>query len=340
MTYWTGIWRPGQEAISNEVATLRRALAPRAPVVSFSQGQRSWLWPSDRTIRLSGQRTWLLRALAATVERTGDVTHAWGAVDDWFFPSMLGRRPVVYTVALPGAPFAVEHYARISLFVAESDALVAELGAAGIPADRIRLVYPGVDLAVFHPAPAPATRFRLLFASSPSDVDEFRARGIHLLVEIARACPDIDVVLLWREWGDEAAAARAFRALDAPPNLVRESRGARTMAEIYRSAHAVACLYADGFGKSCPNSVVEGLACGRPALVSEHCGIANLVADSEAGFSTPLAAAAAVDALRRLHANWTHHSTCARALAERELDVDGFVARYREIYSNLATFVS
>lgn len=336
VTYWTGIWRPGLEAISNELVTLRAALAPGAPVVSFSQGQSSAVLPAERAIRLSGERTWMLKALAATIEATGDVTHAWGAIDDWHFLRSLGRRPTVFTVVLPGPAQPGTSYTNVDVFAAETEPLARALVDAGVPPERVRIVFPGVDLNVFRAAPAPDRRFRLIFASSPSNPHEFEARGIHLLVDIARACPDIDVVLLWREWGDEAGTTTAFDALEAPRNVVREARGTRTMSEVYQSGHAVVCLYGDGFGKSCPNSVVEGLACGRPALVSEHCGIAALVADARAGLSVKLTTDACIDAVRRLQADWARHSQCARTLAVRRFGVDAFVSTYREIYGDLA----
>lgn len=336
VTYWTGIWRPGLEAISNEVDTLRRALAPAAPIVSFSNGQRTSFVPNDGVIRLSSSRRWLLRALAAAIERTGDVTHAWGSVGDWHFPGALGRRPFVFTAVLPGTTLPVERYARVSRFVAESEPLAGQLRDAGVPADRVSIVYPGVDLDAFTPAPPLDGRSRVLFASSPSRVSEFEARGIPLLVEIARACPDIDVVLLWREWGDADAASARLAELRPPSNLHRESRGARTMADVFRSAHIVACLFGDGFGKSCPNSVIEGLACGRPALVSEHCGIADLVMHANAGFAVPRTIEAAVDGIGRLQSSWSVCGNAARTLAESHFDVRRYVQAYREIYRTLS----
>lgn len=337
VTYWTGIWRPEQEAISKEVAALRNELAPRAPIISFSHGQRSHLIPSDRTIRLSGRRTWLLRGLAAALERAGDVTHAWGSIDDWLFLKALGRRPVIFTTLLSGQAFPSAHYARVAVFAAESEPLAAQLRDAGVPDDRVTVVYPGVDLEEFAPAPPPNGRFTLLFASSPSKVAEFERRGITLLVEIARACPDIDVVLLWRAWGDERAAARAFEDLNAPSNVVRQPKGTRTMAEVYRASHAVACLFSERFGKSCPNSIVEGFACGRPALVSAHCGIEHLISAARAGVSVPLTLEAAVAGVRHLQSDWSAHAAAARRLAETTFDMNRFVESYRALYARLAS---
>jgi glycosyltransferase involved in cell wall biosynthesis len=337
VTYWTGVWRPGLEAISNEVATLRNAIAPDAPLVSFSRGQSSALLWGQRAIRLSANRWIALRATAAALEPFGDVTHVWGAIDDWHFLRCLGRKPMVLTVALPGTPLSPIHYERVRRFAAETESLAAQLTDIGIPADAVRVVYPGVDLDAFAAHPAPPGRFRLLFASSPSDVAEFAARGIPLLVGVAKARPETDVVLLWRNWGNQTAAAKALADLDPPPNLLIEALGDRTMPEVFRASHAVACLYKAGFGKSCPNSVVESLACGRPVLVSTHCGIADLVSRSEVGCSVPMEIEEAAAAVDQIQADWPALSARARALAVQTFDVRRFIADYQSMYSELCS---
>lgn len=338
VTYWTGLWRPGLEALSNEVSCVRSALAPDAPVISFSGGQRSRLTLDDRVVMLSARRRLVLRGLAAVVEPRGALTHAWGAIDDWHFLRNLGRRPLIFTVAFGGPLRDLPHYAPVSRFMVESTGLAQRLQQAGVEASRIRVVYPGVDLETFSPGPAPPgdARFRIVFASAPAHVTEFADRGIPRLVELARACPDIDVALLWREWGDGGAATRAFAALAPPANVRLETRGGRTMTDVYRGAHAVACLYAEGFGKTTPNSVVEGLACGRPVLVSPACGIADVVTQMGAGHAVRTLDEA-VAAVRALQADWHGASARARAAAQRHFDVRQFLSAYRAAYADLLT---
>src|SRR5262249_46507897 len=130
-----------------------------------------------------------------------------------------------------------------------------------VPRDRIRLIFPGTDLSEFAPLPAPAmSPFRVLFASWPERVEELETRGVFLLVEAARRCPDVEVVLLVRQWGSEEAARQAVLERGLPPNVTLEVLGNRTMSQVYSSVHATAALFAAGSGKSCPNSIVEGLA--------------------------------------------------------------------------------
>ena len=335
VTYWTGTFDPAREAISKELETLRRAMRPSAPVVSLASRQSSSISPRDRVVRLAGDRWLTFRATAAIVEPLGDVTHAFGAMNAWHMLRALGRRPMIFTVALPGPALEPGLYDKVTVFVAESECLADDLRRAGIGADRIRVIYPGVDLAEYRPVTrAAGDRFQILFASSPAHAGEFEARGIPLLVELARLCPEMDVTLLWRSWGDQQEAERAFAKLNPPPNVRIDTRRGRSMASIYQDADAVACLYQPGFGKSCPNSIVEALACGVPALVSESCGIAGLISNEGAGIAPAAQPAEVAAAARALRAAHTQYKTAARRLAERHFDIRQFVETYARLYQS------
>jgi len=150
VTYWTGIWSPNREALTNEVQMLRGALAAGAPVVSFSSGQRSGLSLRDHVIRLSAKRWLLLRASAAALERTGKVSHLFGEINAWHLLRAVGRRPVLFTVAIPGQPLELHWYRHVALFAAETQGLAEAVQAAGVEPSRITVISPGVEIGRAH----------------------------------------------------------------------------------------------------------------------------------------------------------------------------------------------
>jgi glycosyltransferase involved in cell wall biosynthesis len=167
-------------------------------------------------------------------------------------------------------------------------------------------------------------------------VADFERRGIPLIIEAARGCPDVEFVLLWRRWGDVDRSTSAFDALCPPGNVRLDIRDVADMSAVYAGVHATIFVPADGHGKSCPNSVVEGLACGKPALLDQACGIARLVERSGAGVALGERTPAAVsDAVRRLQREYPAFSSQARALAELTFSEAQFVAHYRELYADL-----
>ena len=293
----------------------------------------------DRVIRLNGARWKTFRTAAAIIEPLGHVTHGFGAVDGWHLLRALGRRPMIFTVALPGPALQASMYDKVTVFAAESECLADDLSRAGVAPERIRVIYPGVNLNEYRPlSRTKRDRFRLLFASAPSDAGEFDARGIPVLVELARLCPEIDVTLLWR-WGHQDAAQRAFANLQPPPNIRIDTRVVQDMTAAYHDADAIACLYAPGFGKSCPNSVIEAMACGVPALVSATCGIGQLISRNGAGLATSRDPADVADAARTLVREHSRFAAGARRVAERHFDVRQFIESYTELYEGTAAAV-
>jgi glycosyltransferase involved in cell wall biosynthesis len=278
-----------------------------------------------------------LWALARLLEPLTEFNHVVGAVDAWHQLRVLGRRPIVMTVAIEGPPLGRELYDKVSTFVAESRPLADALIRAGVAASRVEIVYPGVDLSRFHPVPRPDDQFRVLFASSPASPADIERRGIPLMIEAARCCPEIELVLLWRRWGNVDACVRALDRLNPPANVRIEVRDVTDMAAVFHTVHATMFLPAEGHGKSAPNSVIEGLASGCGAVLSQGCGIADLVRVHRAGVVIDRGDVDSVArALRELHARREELSINARALAERHFSERLFLERYGEIYGRVA----
>jgi glycosyltransferase involved in cell wall biosynthesis len=340
VTYWTGTWDPEKEAISKEVDTLRTMQTDLAPVVAFSPGNRSRIHPRRRVITMSSRRWLLFRGLAACLEPTADISHVFGALDSWHALRSLGRRPIVLTLVAAGEPVHRALYDKVRVFVSESPRIAQTLADLGIPAERIRVIYPGVNLSRF-PVVAPPEHgpFRILFASWPEESDQIDGRGIPLLIELARHRRDIQVVLLRRPWGDVAGTTRAVEALGLPANVSVEELGSRSMADLYAGVHATAALFKPGYGKATPASLLESLACGRPVLMTGECGIADPVASAGAGLQVRSTVDAAVAAIERLQDSWTQVSSSARALAERAFDERRFVSDYASLYSEICSTV-
>lgn len=336
VTYWTGTWDPDKEAISKEIALLRRHSRATAPLVAFSPAHRSGLRFHERVLMLSSRRWLTLRAAACLVEPAGDVSHVFGGRSSWHLLRSLGRRPILLTAVLASDGPAQLPRTDIALVVVETGDAVDEWVTAGVPRNRIEIQPPGIDLDRFTPAGLlkPA-RFTLLFASTPSDPAEFEPRGIALLVELARHRPDIDIVLPWRQWGDVGSGRAALARLRPPTNFLVEHDIVPDMREYFARAHATVAMFARGAGKACPNFVIEGLACGRPAIVSDESGLAGLVDAAGAGIATARRVPALSEAVDRLKSEWFIRSERARALAEAHFDERQFVARYEQMYQQL-----
>ena len=340
VTYWTGTWDPAKEATSKEINALRTGARAHAPVVSFSPGQRTALMQRERVLKISG-RGWLaLRGVAAVVERRGDITHIFGGHVSWHLFRALGRRPILLTAVAVRVGAERLPHTNIARVAIEAETSRAEWLDAGIPRERIAFIPPGIDLDWFQPLPPPcegkpAGRFALLFASTPSDPAELEPRGVPLLVELARARPDIDLIVPWRQWGDVSAAAREIERLQPPANFLITHGDAPDMRTQYARAHATIACFARGGGKASPNFVLEGLACGRPCLVTPDVGISNAVAISGAGLVSDRDVASLSAAVDRLRSEWPAFSRRSRQFAEDQFGIRQFQARYDRLYDDI-----
>src|SRR5207237_6289000 len=99
----------------------------------------------------------------------------------------------------------------------------------------------------------------------------------------------------------------------------------KDMAVHYQQAHATLAPFTDlRRAKRAPNSVVESLACGRPVIVTEAVGLAELIREGRAGIVCGPTGLDLAEALDRLQADWRSLARNARAVAERWVGVGGF----------------
>jgi glycosyltransferase involved in cell wall biosynthesis len=337
VTYWTGRWEPETEAISKELQALRVGERAKAPVVSIAPGQERSINISDRTLRLSTQLWPVLRAIAALIERSGDVSHVFGGFTSWHLLRALGRRPILLTAVTAGDGISQALPRIPDVVVVETDALTEEWTAAGVPQDRVRLIYPGVDLRAFSPLPRrPSNRLKLLFASSPSTPIEFEPRGVPLLIDVARARPDIDIIVPWRKWGMPSDTLKALAFLRPPSNFIVYHENVDDMRRLYYEADATIIPFDRVGGKACPNSMIEGLACGRPVVLVRNCSVARLMENSGAAIVVDRTVPGLCSAIDRLPFCLDYMAKRARIVAEQHFGIDRFIKEYCGLYENLS----
>jgi glycosyltransferase involved in cell wall biosynthesis len=334
VTYWTGTWDPTKEAISKEIDALRDA---RAPVISFSPGQQTRLIVRERVLKLSGGYWPVLRAVASAVESWGDLTHIFGGQSSWHLVRALGRRPIILTAVVARSGVERLPHTHFERVVVEAERGITEWLESGVPQERIVLIRPGVDLEGFRavsPTVPPTKRLRLLFASTPSDPAEFDARGIPLLVALARLRGDLEITVPWRNWGDVNAARRALEALRPPANfmVIHENVDMRLH---YANAHATIVCFGRSVGKACPNFVLEGLASGRPCISTPEVGISDLIGRVGAGVVASRDVTSLSQAADRLLETWPTLAHRAQQLAEEEFDLRQFRSNYERLYKDV-----
>lgn len=180
-------------------------------------------------------------------------------------------------------------YARARVAVTLSRAFAEVLTESyGVPSERIRVVPPGVDLDRFSPGDGGSARERL---GLPAQA--------FVVVAARRLVPRMGLDVLLDAWPEVCAAVPGAQLLIAGDGTERERleenapAGVRflgtvaddVLPDLYRAADVavVPSLALEGFGLT----VVESLACGTPAVVSDSGGLPEAVAGLDPSLVVP-----------------------------------------------------
>jgi glycosyltransferase involved in cell wall biosynthesis len=240
---------------------------------------------------------------------------------------------------------------RSARIVSNSRAAAQEAETAlGIPADRLVVIPNGVDLERFHPGldwRAP----RVSLGLSPSDlvfgmVARYSPVKDHatLLTAVAQmknsgAWPAFAKLIL--VGGTTFADAR--REVDdqiRAYGLAETVQPLGVMADIERAYAAIDWLILPSRYEGFPNSVLEAMACGKPAVVSDAANAEGIVADGQTGFEFPAGDVLALVARLRQAIATPAERRVAMGRAARELVEGRYSARlaarkYEALYAEL-----
>jgi glycosyltransferase involved in cell wall biosynthesis len=334
IAYWTSAFEPAMEAVASEVALLRKSF-PSSVAWGLHPGH-SVLLSLRRGFCLNPRLHLLFRLATRILEPVFQLNHVFGSVGDWFYLQGARRRPTVLTVTSAASPVARPLLDRVGQFVVEHPGGRDELARLGIANQRIRLIFPPVDLQKFTPAPAPPGPFTVLFASSPDQESWLSARGVPQLLDAAAARPRMQFRLLWRPWGNSPDRVRSWIAERGLTNVELRVGCSSDMPGQYRTAHVTAAPFTDPQRcKPVPNSLIESMACGRPVLMTESVGLAEMVTAANAGRVSAATGDALAEQLDQLQSDWEPCAANARRLAERWFSAEKFVTGYRQLYAEI-----
>jgi glycosyltransferase involved in cell wall biosynthesis len=247
----------------------------------------------------------LLRVIIPLIEFSGDINHVYGEVCPWTFSKALKRKPLVLTIASEKGEPQLDFLGRCRKIIVQTEAMRGILLALGVEASKTVVLYPAVDLQKFTPrqvSTAVPHAPRVLFATAPRTREEMEARGVQLLLAAAKDTPKVRYHLLYRRWRHHYTSLQPTKELMTShqlQNVTLTDEIVNDMPSIYRDHHFTVIPYTQpGGGKECPNSVIEGLACGLPALVSSATPFSHFIAMHKCGVvfePNPSSLVAAID---------------------------------------------
>ena len=130
--------------------------------------------------------------------------------------------------------------------------------------------------------PPPLRPFTILMASAPWKKEHFSQKGIDLILEAARALPEIRWIFLWRGkyrdlLNDMIKQAGVLDRIKIIDRVV-------PIENILPDVHSVAGLYISAPGiKSYPHSLLESIAAARPVIITDNISLSGIVSKTDCG---------------------------------------------------------
>ncbi|MPZ24052.1 MAG: glycosyltransferase [Dehalococcoidia bacterium] len=174
----------------------------------------------------------------------------------------------------------------MDLVITDSQAASAQVQEhVGVPPDRMRVVYLGVDTEVFHPRPhVPKRANTVIFVGTTED----RKKGFFFMVQalaILRRDRDLRLIVVDKPLDELWSAPDMIDRHHVADSIEFTGRlSYEELAERYCSAEiAVVASTYEGFGLP----AVEAAACGLPVVSTDGGSLPEVVADGETGIVVP-----------------------------------------------------
>lgn len=229
-----------------------------------------------------------------------------------------------------------------------SENLAQAAQALGADPSRLEVAPFGVDTTIFHPAPdRSALRAKLGLGQGPLVLSLRAMRPIYNPLDIARAIPLVlnqvpQSRFIIRVYGQDPALLAEFKAIvqehqsEDHVHYVGEQKSDEAIADINRAVDVVVSV-PDSDGT--PLSVLEAMACGGAAVLSDLPSLREWVQDGREGLFIPVGDYSALSqAIVRLLQNTTLRQqiqTNAQELVHQRANSQLWMARAEEMYQQL-----
>ena len=234
---------------------------------------------------------------------------------------------------------------RMTVILGNSRAVVEQLRAEGVPAEKLRLIYNGIDLSPFAARPARervrgglGLRPDALVLITVANLIPYKGHA-DLLCALANARNDLGpewrLLCVGRDTGIGDTLKAQAEVLGISDRVLWLGEREDVPALLGAADIGILCSHQEGFS----NSVLEGMAAGLPMIVTEVGGNAEAVVDGQTGLVVPAhdpdGLGRAICALAADPGRRAAFGFAGRRRVETLFSLDRCVAAYEEMYQGL-----
>ncbi len=333
-----GAYNPVNEAVSKQINHLSSLFQSRI-IYSLGQFQKR---ESDLDKQVFKQNPlshkWKYPILSKFYQMKTDIVHIFYSLSHDPFLKRLKGEKIVYTV-LNNDEGSIENLKKVSCFVfeCERDKKFFEeyFNSRGLKDFNTKLIYPGINLKEWDSIPPKekSKEFTILFSSMPIEKSYIKARGVNLLISAAANLgEEFKFVLLNR-----MPNKHIYDELGTiPSNVSILSDDIGDIKDYYKNADAIILPFTQtSLNKSCPLSMIESLASGRPVILTEHVGAASVIKKYKTGIISKAESDDLCKNIKLLKENYDTYKSNTKKCAEENFSLDTFLRSYQKIYSEI-----
>jgi glycosyltransferase involved in cell wall biosynthesis len=226
------------------------------------------------------------------------------------------------------------YFRRMAIVAVPDERTLAQLQGWGLT--NVALQRPGIASHRFSHTPLPLTvgePLRLLVASAPWTVAQFRCKGFDALLAAAQRTPDLHLTLLWRGLlVGEIRQRIAALGIGERVTLIDQTVDVNaTLAGVHAAA-----IFATtpGIIKSYPHSLLDALAAGKPVLLNKIIPMSDYVNSNGCGVVIgEITPEAIVSGLAQLRAHYSHYAQNAATAGRRDFTEEAALQAAAAIYT-------
>ena len=141
----------------------------------------------------------------------------------------------------------------------------------GVNESQVKFVWDHTDIAFFSPGPASTTKKRPLIVSVGLEQRDYQT--------LAAATHDMDVDVKISGFSEDAAVLRRTFPSEMPGNMSRKFYEWQDLVQLYRDADVVVVSVHENKYAAGVQSLMEGMACGRPVVATATTGLKGYLQD-------------------------------------------------------------
>lgn len=334
VAYYTGLLCPEMEGISKELFSLASHFESTILGISNLQGVKIDF--KKKVFGFPAKWYYLSRLVTFMMSGIHKINHIYDSLDNWVYLSSIIPKRTILTAVTGNVSLPLRFYKKLDYIVVDNEAKRQILIEKGIDPSKIKIIYPGIELDAFLNLKGPTkhSSFTVLFASAPPTKKELYLRGVFDLLCAAESLPYIKFIFVWRPWGDTLDWIKSEIKKRKLDNLTLITTRLRNIEEIYKKAHVIVAPFKENGGKSCPTSVIEGLAAGRPAVLGPGVGIRDIIVKKGTGISFD-GCSGLCESILTVMRNYDDFSRNTKDVARELFSLENFIKSYQQLYMRL-----